>query len=118
MAELPEHPGPWIRDVLMPALRPHGYSNGRVAELLGVGRQHFQEMLAGRASITAAQAARLALMMGGQAGEMFACQMARHELALELAQLGDNVRGALPDLSALPFAPGERPAPLLQPAAA
>ena len=104
MADLPEHPGPWLRDVVMPHLRKAGITNVRMAELLDMNRQHFQEILRGHEPITAPTAARLSAMLGPALAEAFVCQMARRELALHAARL-DNVLGALPDLRGTPLVP-------------
>lgn len=104
MVELPEHPGPYISDVIMPHLRAGGWSSGKVAEQLGIARQHWQEILAGRAPITPQVGARLGALLGPELAEACVCQMARREMAQHAQRLG-NVLGAIPDLRSLALVP-------------
>jgi plasmid maintenance system antidote protein VapI len=97
-----EHPGVYLRDVIVPSLRATGGSVTRLAALLDLSRQTLHMIMDGKAPITAPTAARLGALFGSRFGEAALCQQALYDLDTHRAGL-DNVLAALPDLTGAPL---------------
>lgn len=58
----PVHPGQMLRDIILPEI---DQPTARIAQMLGISRQHFYDILNGKKPVTTAMALRLAKMFGG-----------------------------------------------------
>ena len=95
----PLHPGTLLSTVVVPALQAAGVSKARFAELLGMTRQNFDNILNARQPLSAAAAVRLGRLIGGDhpAGYRywlrlqadFDAAVARERIGAELLELPD-----------------------------
>ncbi len=58
----PTHPGELLREDVLPAI---GLAKAKIAEMLGISRQHLYDILNEKKPVTAGTAVRLAKMFGG-----------------------------------------------------
>jgi addiction module HigA family antidote len=88
---LAPHPGPLIRQVVLPALRRAGVTNTRLAELLEMDRSNLNTILNGDRAITPTTALLLGKLLGGESAEHWMILQARHDLSRERRRMGDKL---------------------------
>lgn len=92
------HPGVWLNEMVLPALKAAGTSKSRMAELVGLSRPSFYDFLAGRTPITA----ELALKLGkicGNGPDLWMSLQADWDLERARERLGAGL-DAIPTLAA------------------
>jgi addiction module HigA family antidote len=89
----PSHPGAFLREIILPALKEEGVSKSEFAELLGVGRRTLYDLLDEKTAITSAMALRLSKLLGNTPEHWMNMQAAydlartRTAIAAELAHI-------------------------------
>jgi addiction module HigA family antidote len=91
----PMHPGEWLREDVMPALKESGVSLSEVARAVGVSRRTLYDILGEKASVTPEMAVKLGAVLGTSA-ELWANLQQRYDLAQARRKIGDQLPQRIP----------------------